>query len=95
VRVEPLEADADVPSQLALPEVERITRRGAGYEVLLRESADPAAFMRAAVERLAVARLELSRLTLEDIFVRVVSEGEAEDTALRASLRVDAEGVTA
>ena len=45
VRVEPLEADADVLSQLALPEVEQITRRDAGYDVLLRESADPAAFI--------------------------------------------------
>ena len=95
VRVEPLDADDDVPSRLALPAVERITRKAAGYEVLLREGADSAAFMRAAVERLPVARLELSRLTLEDIFVRVVSDGEAEDAALRASLHVDDEGVTA
>jgi ABC-2 type transport system ATP-binding protein len=95
VRVEPLDAAADVSSRLALPAVEQVTRRGDGYEILLRESADPAAFMQAVVERLPVARLELSRLTLEDIFVRVVSDGDAEDGALRASLRVDAEGVTA
>jgi hypothetical protein len=46
----------------------------------------------------APARIELARLRLEDVFVRIVTEGsrsQAASEALRASVTAGAEGVLA
>jgi ABC-2 type transport system ATP-binding protein len=70
---DPLEHDADISPLRALPEVERIERDNAGYEILLAKGTDPSAAIRRIVEHVAPARIERSRPKLEDIFVELVS----------------------
>jgi ABC-2 type transport system ATP-binding protein len=95
VRVEPLDLHADPATLRRLPAVEDVTCQGATWNVRLRDGVDPADAMTAIVGCLPVARIELSRLTLEDIFVGLVSDGDAEEQALRASLQSDLEKATA
>ncbi len=70
---EPLEPNADVSAIRALPEVERCTAEGSGYEVRLREGADAGRAMQSVTAAVRVARIELKRPTLEDVFVGIVA----------------------
>jgi ABC-2 type transport system ATP-binding protein len=75
---EPLEPDADVSAVRALPEVERCTAAGGGYEVTLRDGADAARAIGNVTAAVRVARIELKRPTLEDVFVGIAAGDRAE-----------------
>ena len=84
IHFEPLDSGAD-PSRLrSVSGVERVEATGEGYTVTLAEGTDAAG----AVARLAAAvppaRVELARLRLEDVFIRIVSEGAPGSDAARA-----------
>ena len=84
IHFEPLDSGAD-PSRLrSVSGVERVEATGEGYTVTLAEGTDAAD----AVARLAAAvppaRVELARLRLEDVFIRIVSEGAPGSDAARA-----------
>ena len=84
IHFEPLDSGAD-PSRLrSVSGVERFEATGEGYTVTLAEGTDAAG----AVARLAAAvppaRVELARLRLEDLFIRIVSEGAPGSDAARA-----------
>jgi ABC-2 type transport system ATP-binding protein len=98
IHVEPLDSDADPSPLRAVPGVERVEAAGEGYTVTLVEGTDPAG----AVARLAAAvppaRVELARLRLEDVFIRIVTEGATGSEtarALRAGLQAAGEGALA
>ena len=85
IHFEPLDASAD-PSRLrSLPGVERVEAMGEGYTVLLdrghRSGRRPS---RGWLRRSPPARVELARLRLEDVFIRIVSEGATGSEAARA-----------
>ena len=97
VRFEPLDANADLAPLARLPGVERMARVDEGCELRLAPGTDPAALMRDMTALVPLARVELARVRLEDVFVRLVSEGTtAEDErSLRANLQgLGVEGVT-
>jgi ABC-2 type transport system ATP-binding protein len=99
IRLEPLDLKADASPIRSLPCVADVAR-GAddGYEIRLTEGTDPAAAIRAIAAIVAPARIELARVRLEDVFIRLVSEGAGGDSAqaLRANLQgLAAEGATA
>jgi len=84
IHFEPLDSGAD-PSRLrSVSGVERVEATGEGYTVTLAEGTDAAG----AVARLAAAvppaRVELARMRLEDVFIRIVSEGAPGSDAARA-----------
>jgi ABC-2 type transport system ATP-binding protein len=90
IQFEPLDASADLSVLRHLPGVIAIDPTADGCTVRLHESVDPAASMRTIAAAVAPARIELARVRLEDVFIRLVSEGgEATDTAhaLRANLQ--------
>ena len=60
------------------------------HEITVREGVDPAQAMQAVAAAVPPARLELRRPTLEDVFVRIVTDGEGEAISLRESLRAGA-----
>ncbi len=71
---DPLEPRADVSSRVrALPDVASCTAVGSGYEVLLREGADPSRAIHNVAAALPVARIEIKRPTLEDVFIGIVA----------------------
>jgi ABC-2 type transport system ATP-binding protein len=76
IEIETLGPDADVAPVRALSEVERCTRVGGAYEVLLREGSDPGLAMQHIVAAVPVARMERKRLRLEDVFVQIVNRGD-------------------
>jgi ABC-2 type transport system ATP-binding protein len=93
VRFDLLSPEADVAAVAALPDVEQLVPSNGGYEAHLASGANPAAAIRRIAGAVDVARIELARLRLEDIFIRLVSEGAEADDELRASLRgLDAQG---
>jgi ABC-2 type transport system ATP-binding protein len=77
IQFEPLDVNADVTPIRALPEVVRVERTDDGYEILLIDGSDPTAAMRRIMLAVAPARIELSRPRLEDVFVQLVSKGQA------------------
>ena len=90
IHFEPLSLDADVTPIRGLAGVERVEIADEGYRISLAEGADPATAMRAVAAAVAPARIELARLRLEDVFIRLVTEGRepgAAADALRAGLR--------
>jgi ABC-2 type transport system ATP-binding protein len=93
VRFEPMDPTADVSPLATLPEVERVNPTESGYEIRLAQGTNPAA----AIQRIAMlvppARIELARPRLEDIFVDIVSGGQAADR--RDELRADLRGEVA
>jgi len=88
---EPLDPNADVAPLRDLPTVEGVERANGAYEISLRDGTDPSSAMSAMLSALPAARVELNRPTLEDVFIRIVTEdadAAAEDVArLRASVR--------
>jgi ABC-2 type transport system ATP-binding protein len=98
VHFEPLDSEAD-PSRLrAVSGVERVEATGEGYTVTLVEGTDPAGAMARLAAAVPPARVELARLRLEDVFIRIVSEGATGSDAaraLRAGLQASNEGALA
>jgi ABC-2 type transport system ATP-binding protein len=99
IRLEPLDLNADASPIRSLPCVADVARNAdQGYEIRLTEGTDPAAAIRAIAAIVAPARIELARVRLEDVFIRLVSEGAGGDSAqsLRANLQgLAVEGATA
>jgi ABC-2 type transport system ATP-binding protein len=87
---EPLDPAASLASIDALPAVSSVTRNGEVYEITVRDGVDPARAMQALAAAVPPARLELRRPTLEDVFVRIVTEEEGEAKSLREALRAGA-----
>jgi ABC-2 type transport system ATP-binding protein len=76
LKFELLDARADVSAVRALPGVEGCSAAEGGYEVALREGADPARIMQSVIAAVPVARIELKRPSLEDVFVSIVAGGD-------------------
>jgi ABC-2 type transport system ATP-binding protein len=90
IHFEPLDPHVDAVRLRAVPGVERVDTNGEGYTVVLAEGTDPAAAMARLAAAVPPARVELARLRLEDVFIRIVSEGapgSEASQALRAGLR--------
>ena len=89
VRFEPLAAGADLLPLARLPGVERMERSEDGCELRLAAGTDPAGLMREMTALVPPARVELARVRLEDVFVRLVSEGVSseDERTLRANLQ--------
>jgi len=90
VRLEPLDPAADIRILQKLPVVEKANAVDGGYEIRLTAGSDPASCMRQIVEAVPPARIEFDRIRLEDIFIRIVTEGAEMDegeSALREHLR--------
>jgi ABC-2 type transport system ATP-binding protein len=90
IRLEPLDARADLSALNLMPGVEEVRQTTDGHEVRLAAGTDPAGAIRQIAGAVALARIELSRVRLEDIFINLVSESTAtEETerALRANLQ--------
>jgi ABC-2 type transport system ATP-binding protein len=81
LKFELLDPRADVGAVRALPGVERCSSAEGGYEVALREGADPARVMQSVIAAVPVARIELKRPSLEDVFVSIVAGGDREAAA--------------
>jgi len=93
VVVEPLDPQADVAPIRAMPEVERVERRGSEYAITLVAGADPSLALAQAAALVPPARIEIGRLRLEDVFVRIVAGGGGLDEAaakLRSRLQAGA-----
>jgi ABC-2 type transport system ATP-binding protein len=94
IRLEPLDAAADVGALLQLVEVERIQPAAglphwnatAAYDIQLHEGSDPGAAIRQIASLVTPARLEVARPRLEDIFMSIVSAGRDPSPELRSAL---------
>jgi ABC-2 type transport system ATP-binding protein len=73
----PLDRGADLGPLGALPEVERVERTSAGWDLVLAEGAAPEQAMRRIVAAVAPERIELARPRLEDIFIDIVAPGNS------------------
>ncbi len=96
--LEPLDLKADPSPIRNLSGVVRLEPGPDGYEIGLAQGTDPAAAIRAIAAIVAPARIELARIRLEDVFIKLVSEGAGVDSAqaLRANLQgLATEGATA
>jgi ABC-2 type transport system ATP-binding protein len=91
IRFDPLDPSADPSGLRTLAEVERVDRVQGSYEIHLVEGTDPATAIRRITMAITPARIELSRPRLEDVFIRLVSDGASGETeqTLRARLRDD------
>ena len=90
IRFDPLDPSADPSVLRSLAEVERVDRVDGSYEIHLIEGTDPGIAIQRITMAMAPARIELSRPRLEDVFIRIVSDGtgsEETEQQLRAGLR--------
>ncbi len=88
IRLEPLDVHANVAALRGLPGIEQVEGDGEGCEIRLSEGADPIDAMRSVAAIVPPARIELARLRLEDVFIRLVTEGDGDSAhALRANLQ--------
>jgi ABC-2 type transport system ATP-binding protein len=74
ITLEPLDAHADLAGVRALPEVESCERADGGYDVRLAAGTEAARALQRITAAVAVGRIELKRPSLEDVFVRLVSD---------------------
>jgi ABC-2 type transport system ATP-binding protein len=81
---EPLDPHADLSTLRALSGVQRVDPNDAGFTVRLEEGVDPASAIARLAATVPPARVELARLRLEDVFIRIVSEGATGTDAARA-----------
>jgi ABC-2 type transport system ATP-binding protein len=97
IRLEPLDAGADLNPLRALTFVESLAAEGESCEVLLVPGTDPADAMRSIAATIAPARIELVRRRLEDVFVDLVAaDGKDSVHALRSHLQgLGSEGIPA
>jgi ABC-2 type transport system ATP-binding protein len=80
IEFESLDPGADVSAISLLPGVEGVDGGRSGYRIQLSENTEPAEVMRRVVDIATPARLELSRPSLEDIFIKIVSDsGETDE----------------
>jgi ABC-2 type transport system ATP-binding protein len=87
---DPLDASADLSVLRRLPEIADAVRVDGSYEIHLVEGTDPALAIRHITMASTPARIELSRPRLEDIFIKIVSDGTGKEEAeqkLRAHLQ--------
>jgi ABC-2 type transport system ATP-binding protein len=84
VHFEPLDPAADSGRLRGVPGVERVESAGEWYTVTLSEGTDPAGAIARLAAAVPPARVELARLRLEDVFIRIVSDGAQESDAARA-----------
>ena len=85
---EPLDPNADLSPLGAVPGVVRMDRHEGSFTIRLADGVDPAGTIGRLAVAVAPARVELARLRLEDVFIRIVSEGLGGSDAARA-LRAD------
>jgi ABC-2 type transport system ATP-binding protein len=99
IRLEPLEASADLMALKSIAGVENVRLTGDGCEIRLAEGTAPGEMIRAVAARVAPARIELARVRLEDVFIRLVTGAAATDESaqeLRTHLQgLGTEGVAA
>ncbi|MCD4747969.1 MAG: ATP-binding cassette domain-containing protein [Thermoanaerobaculales bacterium] len=91
---EPLDNEADVSSLDELPWVEKVSRSEREFAISLVPDTDPGEAIRQVAAAVPTSRIELHRPTLEDVFVRIVTQSgdpsANELSQLRAGLREDA-----
>src|ERR1700733_14577370 len=90
IRLEPLEATADLMVLKSVPGVERVKLTDEGCEIGLGAGTEPANAIRNITAAVAPARIEFARIRLEDVFIQIVggSAGSEESTrALRTHLQ--------
>ena len=92
IRFEPLDAAASLSPLRLLPGVEAIDTTDEGCTIRLSEGRDPADAMRLIAATIAPARVELARVRLEDVFIRLVTDGGRADEAEKA-LRANLQGL--
>ncbi len=88
----PLDPGASLDALKKLPGVQDVTTGPDEALIMLAAGTDPATAIRGIVERVAPARIELARIRLEDIFIRLVSEGVSEES--RQQLRTHLQGLS-
>jgi ABC-2 type transport system ATP-binding protein len=89
IHVEALDPAADLSVLRLLPGVRAMEPTTDGCVIRLGAGSDPAAMMAEIARAVPPARLEVERLRLEDVFIRLVAEGDESDEAraLRANLQ--------
>jgi ABC-2 type transport system ATP-binding protein len=91
IEFEALDPGADLSLLGRLPGVDRVEAGSAGMcELVLASGTDPATTIRDAAATVAPARIELARIRLEDVFIRLVTGGDAardEEQSLRRELQ--------
>ncbi len=90
IRLEPLEATADLMVLKSVPGIERVQLTDEGCEIGLGAGTEPANAIRNITAAVAPARIEFARIRLEDVFIQIVggSAGSEESTqALRTHLQ--------
>jgi ABC-2 type transport system ATP-binding protein len=77
IEVEPMDHTTEPPLR-DVHGIDRVSRVRRGYELHLRDGADPAAVVASIVQAVPVRRVELKRVSLEDVFIELVeAAGEA------------------
>jgi ABC-2 type transport system ATP-binding protein len=90
IRLEPLDSAANLTELATLPGIENVQLTVEGCEIRLAAGVNPGATIQALAARVALARIELARVRLEDVFIKLVTEGTGSDEAnqeLRTHLR--------
>ncbi|HXV77844.1 MAG TPA: DUF4162 domain-containing protein, partial [Candidatus Polarisedimenticolaceae bacterium] len=94
ILLEPLDGPVDADRLRAIDGVAHVLHADGAYEVALTDDTDPARAMSRLIAAVPVARIELNRPTLEEVFIRIVTEGRAADDEelhrLRASVTAGA-----
>jgi ABC-2 type transport system ATP-binding protein len=88
---EPFDPGADLSRLAGLRGVRSMDRTELGCVIHVHPGSDPAGVVRELVQALPAARVEMARIRLEDVFVRLVSDGTESGETARA-LRADLEG---
>jgi len=88
----PLDPQARLDALHTLPGVETVATGAEETVITLAAGTDPAGAIRGIAERISPARIELARIRLEDIFIRLVSEGASEES--REQLRTHLQGLS-
>lgn len=89
IEVEPMDLTA-IPPLDAIPGVDRFARSRQGYELHLRNSADPTSVIGQVVQAFPVRRIEVRRVSLEDVFIELV-EASGQPAPSREELQADPE----
>ena len=90
IRLEPLDPRADLSPLRTLAGVEHVNVVDEGCEIRIGAGTDPADAIRSVAAIVAPARIELARVRLEDVFIRLVTEGDGaqeSESVLRANLQ--------
>ena len=95
ILMEPLDASADLRVLEFVGGVERVRVTEEGCEIHLRPGTDPALAIREIAATVTPARIELARVRLEDVFIRLVTEGSGDGKAVEAeeALRANLQGL--